>query len=163
MGHEITGLVARGAFEPDAVARFEMLTKSLDEGLSLAFIDHYFSAYWQAKLGETGFMPHKSPRGLLIPDEAVLFRIARELLNHDEPHFAIIATNYFGGVGTQWAGVYRGTVREPNINSINDALRSLGVVARDDLDEFDTVGLSRTRHPPDELDIWCERAEELGV
>jgi hypothetical protein len=63
---------------------------------------------------------------------------------------AYVETEYFGGVGVQGAAVWidgaRRLLIEPcESGPINDALRLLGVVAREGVDEFDSVGLGRHR------------------
>lgn len=62
---------------------------------------------------------------------------------------AIIAAEYHGGDGTQWAvGMERGSIALGPMESgdaINQALRRLGVRAHPGADEFDTVGLGRHR------------------
>lgn len=87
-------------------------------------------------------------------------------ISHDsEPLYAaIIATDYFGGMGEQFANLYKNdALVDANIKHINHALRSMGVTAKHDLDEFDTVGLSDYRSEPDYLWKYCDLAEELGV
>jgi hypothetical protein len=57
---------------------------------------------------------------------------------------AYIVAEYFGGVGNQfsivWSGgeIVLGPLRQPD--AINQALRLLGIVASDGMDEFDAVG-----------------------
>lgn len=58
--------------------------------------------------------------------------------------FVSIETDYFGGVGEQWAS-YISDDKKTNGQSINDALRALGVVADEDKDEFDSIELYRFR------------------
>jgi hypothetical protein len=71
--------------------------------------------------------------------------------------FAIIETDYFGGLGDQAAAVYRGDseVMVPMSGAsgpINEALRVLGVRRAVGMDEFDTVGLGRFRDFDDLID-----------
>jgi hypothetical protein len=62
---------------------------------------------------------------------------------------AYLEAEYFGGAGVQAAAVWtRGVLTlEPGTGapSINDALRVLGVVAQEGLDQFDTLHLGRCR------------------
>jgi len=84
----------------------------------------------------------------------------------DEPIFAVIHTEYFGGMGSQVAAVHRGRspVMPPTEGGINAALRHLGVVAEAGLDEFDTVSLGRYRSFPELDDVdWDEEYARLGL
>ena len=81
-----------------------------------------------------------------------------------DPLFALIATDYFGGVGDQLAQVYRGReLANDSIFMISPALKFLGVTAAAGLDEFDTVGLGDIRSQPDWLEKYEDLADELGV
>lgn len=61
-----------------------------------------------------------------------------------------LETEYFGKVGQQLATVFVGGVRTIEACSVDEALRAIGVVARAEQDEWDTVGLANYRHMPDE-------------
>ena len=61
-------------------------------------------------------------------------------------HYAIIETDYFGGIGDQNANVYKNDKKQKSSVSINEALEDLGVISKKDLDEFDTLNLSKYRH-----------------
>ncbi|MEM1181530.1 MAG: hypothetical protein AAGM22_24515 [Acidobacteriota bacterium] len=76
-----------------------------------------------------------------------------ELLEVEGP-YAVIETDYFGGVGEQAAVIYLGeeTVFGPErgpVGAINKALRRLGVRRTLARDEFDTVGLGNMRRSSD--------------
>lgn len=58
---------------------------------------------------------------------------------------AKITTDYFGGFGEQTAKLFINNKRVYNGNSINKALTQMGVVRKDGMDEFDTIGLGRYR------------------
>jgi hypothetical protein len=65
-------------------------------------------------------------------------------------------TDYFGGWGSQLAIVFEnGKITfgpaQNSIGPINDGLRLLGVQAKADIDEFDTLGLGKNRHTTDWL------------
>lgn len=78
-------------------------------------------------------------------------------------NYAIICTDYFGGVGTQWAGVFVGKKLINTEYTINKALSILGVKTQPNFDEFDTVGLSSPRHNPEYLEKYVDMADEFGV
>ena len=60
------------------------------------------------------------------------------------PRFAEIQTDYFGGCGEQYASVKLGRSMK-TCSSINEALRLIGIEAKDGMDEFDTIGLGQYR------------------
>lgn len=81
-----------------------------------------------------------------------LVQLAREASSHGP--VAYIETDYFGGMGTQGAAVWKdGTLlQEPATAGkgiINLALRAIGLGPDFGLDEFDTLGLGQVRHLSD--------------
>lgn len=163
MGHAITAVVLRGPYDREAAAGFDLIGISLGHDLTLFHITHYYTAAWQKKLGIEGDLPGVFPRGLIFPTERVSAVLMRRITGR-EPVFAIIATDYFAGMGDQWAQVYRGEeAADPSITAISPALRWLGVAADPGRDEFDTVGLTDIRHTPESLDRYVDLCEELGV
>lgn len=71
--------------------------------------------------------------------------------------YASISTDYFGGFGSQEAEVFENgsIIFEANdefdfhITPINSALRLLGIISKDNMDEFDTIGLGNYRNNSD--------------
>lgn len=61
-----------------------------------------------------------------------------------------LETEYFGQVGQQLASVFEGGARTLETATVNEALRAIGVIARAEEDEWDTVGLQHHRVMPDE-------------
>jgi hypothetical protein len=77
-----------------------------------------------------------------------LMDLARECSVHGP--IAYVETDYFGGAGVQGAAAWVDgearlppTVEEHSV--VNAALRMIGLRAEDGFDEFDTLGLGRTR------------------
>ena len=62
-----------------------------------------------------------------------------------------ITTDYFGGIGDQTAEIFINNKKVPyreyesNGDSINMALRKIGIKSNPGMDEFDTIGLGRYR------------------
>lgn len=73
------------------------------------------------------------------------------------------ATLDVGGVGEQWACAFVEGRRVQAVGDINAALRVLGVVAAEGLDEFDTVGLAAHRSSPEELERYEDLCDDLGL
>lgn len=62
---------------------------------------------------------------------------------------AKITTDYFGGFGEQTAKLFVNNKRVLDGDSINEALRQMGVIRKDGMDEFDTIGLGGYRSNQD--------------
>ncbi|MEM0961224.1 MAG: hypothetical protein AAGK21_01630 [Bacteroidota bacterium] len=166
MGHSITAVVLRGAADPERADAFGLTPVPLAEGLTMCFVSMHYAECWGYLLGDRGQLPGPEPTGgihnaaRMLPRDRALATIIRLVADVPEPTFALLVTNYFGGIGGQAAAAYQGDrwLTEGE-DSINAALRALGVRPEDGKDEFDTVGLGRFRVPPD--DPGMERFETL--
>lgn len=164
MGHSITAIILKGNFDNEKAKAFDLFPTFLDFGLSLFHIDYYYSACWQHKLKTFGQLDISNMDCVIFPSEIVISEIIKKISNSKDPEFAIILTDYFGGVGKQYANVFRNSNNVgKNITTINLALRYLGVLAKNGLDEFDTIGLDKIRSQPDYLEKYVELADEYGV
>ncbi|MBD2768425.1 hypothetical protein IC235_11040 [Hymenobacter sp. BT664] len=156
MGHHITAILIRSAFNEAKAAEYDMRPVRLKQGLTLFHIDHYYSACWQHLPGI-----HSK---LIIPNEAAIAKIMRDVLWPNEPVYALITTDYFSGLGQQYGGVFKGIDNlNKSVDNINKALRYLGVRATQHQDEFDLIGLGAIRSQPDYLDKYSDLAEAYGV
>ncbi len=163
MGHHITAFIIQGNIDPEVEMQYDLQPVTLSQGLTLFHIDHYYTAYWQHMLNVEGML-ECSQVGGIFPSELVIYEMAAQLTQTRDPDFAIIQTDYFGGIGRQYASVYHGRDNaDKRISTINQALRYLGVMAIAPADEFDTVGLGDIRTQPEHLDKYVDLAEELGL
>lgn len=141
MAHHLHAIILRGPFDSARAREFDLRSVELPFELTLfLLVDRYVDA-WAKRLAIPGAFPKP------MYNFHVLHHMMAEISR--EPLFAIIETEYFGGVGEQCAAVYRGSSllldpEEPGA-TINAALRVLGVFCKDGLDEFDTVGLREFR------------------
>ncbi|MFF5210407.1 hypothetical protein [Streptosporangium sp. NPDC000396] len=164
MGHHICALVVAGQVDAERVHSVGLRTELVHDGVSVFPIDHYFSAYWAARRGSSAQLDLPDGLPTTFPGEAVLRDLVREMTGTDEPRFAIIQTEYFAGIGDQWAVAFAGERRLTAAQaSINDALAALGVRASASADEFDVIGLGEFRSNPDYLDHYVDLCDELGV
>ncbi|MFE1592053.1 hypothetical protein [Nocardia sp. NPDC058705] len=131
--------------------------------LTLFPLTHEYTAYWQATQGVAEQIERSPDMPRLFPTEGVVRVIAADLTARSHPSFALVYTDYFAGVGDQWAAtcVAGGAIR--SVSTINAALRMIGVTATAGLDEFDTIGLGRHRSTPEYLDRYIDLCDELGV
>lgn len=164
MGHNITAIVIADAFNAGVAERLDLVAVPLLAPLTLFHLDHYYSAYWQAVRGCTTHLDIPSEFPGVFPHEGIVAKLVAELTGIEAARFALIQTEYFGGVGDQWACAFSGERRETGTSAtINDALRFLGVVRGSNLDELDTVGLGEHRRSPEYLERYVDLCDELGV
>jgi hypothetical protein len=164
VGHNITAIVIADAFSTEVARALDLLAVPLTTPLTLFHIDHYYTAYWQAVRRCATQLDVPSGFPGVFPREGVVVRLVAELTGLEAARFALIQTEYFGGVGEQWACAFTGEHRETGAQAtINDALRMLGVVRRGDLDEFDTINLGAHRSPPHYLERYVGLCDALGV
>ncbi len=164
MGHNITALVIAAPYDKAIAESYGLIERLVHAHVTVLPIDHYWSAYWQAKRGDVDGQLAIPPGSHLLPHQGVIRAIAREITGLPAPRFAVIQSDYFGGDGDQWAIAYEGerSLLAPNA-TVNQALRELGVVRADGLDEWDTIGLADYRHNPDYLERFVELCDTLGV
>jgi hypothetical protein len=152
MGHHISAVLLQGPYDEDKARAFDLRPIPLGSGITMFPLDPGYCDYWSEKLGVDGLLPHRP----LLNSQVV-----HHMMNaiQENPLFAVIETDFFGGIGDQAAAVYRGhkEVMAPWVGyrgPINDALHHLGVVARPPLDHFDTVGLREYRDFDDDFDEY---------
>lgn len=163
MGHNISAIVLAGPWDPDARARFDLIAVPLEQGITIFHVDHYYSEYWALKLGWRGTIEAPKDAPPWYPTEAVIAHIASQLAGREDVTFGLITTEYHGGEGSQWAGLYTRTHRLTDDRlTVNGLLRMLGVVAANELDEWDTVGLGEHRSAPLELERYGDLLDELS-
>ncbi len=165
MSHAISAIILQGDFDSEIATSYDLIGIGLDVELTMFPITHYYTACWRQKLNIPGILPGENPFNLLIfPCELVVAHLMMKITDRAEPLYAAIATDYFGGIGEQWALVYRGTqLADSKITQISPALKFLGVKCQAGMDEFDTVGLAKYRSMLGYLDKYVDIAEQLGV
>jgi hypothetical protein len=155
MGHHICALVVAEPVDLDRAAAVDLRPMLVHEHLAVLPVDMYYAEYWAVRRGALTHLDLPDDVPAIFPFHSVLVDFVREVTGEENPRFAIILTDYFGGQGSQWAVVFRGATRLTGEGTtINQALTALGVRARAPLDEFDTVGLGRHRHNPEYLDRY---------
>ena len=167
MGHDICALIVTEPFDERAARDWDVAGLPLGHHLRLVHVSTSYTAYWQARRAETARLDVPADFPAVFPREGVVASLAAALAGPTragrEPSFALVATDYFGGAGEQWACAYVDGRRVSDVRDINAALRVLGVTAADGLDEFDTVGLAAHRSTPEVLDRYEDLRDELGA
>jgi len=164
MGHSITAIILKNKFDVDKAKHYDLLPITLDFGLTLFHIDHYYSSFWQYKLKTSGQLELSNIDSVIFPSEIAIYEILKSISNFEKHEYAIIMTDYFGGTGNQFANVFiESDNADRKITTINQALRHLGVISKNGLDEFVTIGLDKIRTQPDHLVKYFDLADEDGV
>lgn len=165
MGHNITALVLKGKFDENKAQEFDLQPVDLGFGLTMFYVDFYYAAYWQHILPVEGYLDIHNPQQRFVPSEKSLYAVLKAISRAKILEFALINTDYFAGIGAQFANVFREEQNaDKNILYINEALRYLGVQKKGNLDEFDTVALSNYRSNPDELgEKYSQLCDDLNL
>ena len=163
MGHSICGLVIAQPFDTARANAYDLIARVSVDGVVVFPIDHYWSAYWQARLAIDGLLDLPDGVPIVFPSEAVVCEVVGEITRVATQRFAVIMTEYFGGVGEQWAVVFEGRSRIGELRTINSALAELGLACQDTRDQFDTLGLGDFRHNPRYLDRYRDLCNEIGA
>lgn len=164
MGHSITSIILKGEFNESTARQYDLIQVSLGFNLSMFFIDSFYSACWQVKLGTSGYLATNCEEISWFPREKSLYQLMKNISNENPIEYMIMQTDYHGGVGHQYANVYREDINvDVEINTINSALKHLGVNKGSSRDEFEAVGLMKYRSNPDFLDQYRDLADKLGV
>jgi hypothetical protein len=119
-----------------------------ESGVSIVGLNAHHSDYLADKLD----LAHNSYSSLILDNDVTQEIAARIGLST----FAIVETNYFGGIGHQAAVVYSNRTQthlfedqtaspKPSKGNISKALAVIGVSKKDALDEFDAINLGRYR------------------
>jgi hypothetical protein len=150
--HDVTALIAKSDKLTAATCRFESaVVCPLVQGFSLLPVTEDFATELSVHAVQT-----KAPLSKPIEELSDGLHALAIEISHDCP-VAFVSTCYFGGQGSQNALVWdSGSLRFspttprydqgwPN-SPISQALRAIGVVAEEGMDEFDTVGLGKHRH-----------------
>ncbi|MBU2664226.1 hypothetical protein KOI35_12055 [Actinoplanes bogorensis] len=154
MGHSISAVIVREPFDAGAAERWDVISAPLDAGLRLIHLSPEYIDYWRSRHGATADLDVPAAFPDEFPRAGFLSALAAAVTGREDPTFAVVLTEYFGGVGDQWACVFVAGRRQETDGTINDALRVLGVRAAGDADEFDTVGLGRHRTTPEYLSYY---------
>jgi hypothetical protein len=164
MGHSLCGLILKGPYHSSQAQAYDLHGVALGFDLTLFPINSAYTIYWQHHERVMGLLNGPVVDCAIFPRERVLAVLMARITAIENPLFAILLTDYFGGQGQQWAQVYQGELCvDPAIARINAALDYLGVRPAVGQDAFDAIGLGLYRRQPTYLDVYAERCEALGL
>lgn len=163
MAHRITAILLKGKYIEEKLSQYDLRPVQLESDLTMFFINHYYTEYWQYKIFKerSNLDLDLTLYPIIFPLEKVLSFIMKEI-SLENALFTIIHTDYFGGIGEQYACIFEGYINlDKSIKSINDALKLLGVKRKGSFDEFDSIGLSDYRSEPDYLNKYFDLVDDL--
>jgi len=164
MGHNITAIILKDDFDKSVAESFGLFGKELPFSLTLFHIDHYQTACWQFELKTVGQLETSITDSFIFPTEIAISEVVKSISKDEKPLYAIIQTDYFGGIGNQYASIYQYKENiDKNAKTINQVLVHLGVKRKEEFDEFDTIGLDKIRSQPDIFDKYEDLADEYGI
>jgi hypothetical protein len=140
MGHRINAIITRDTIDQRKADEYELPV--FHEGdFTIIGLDAAHSDHWTQELS----MEYGRDYGEQIINIPVTLHFAYEMRIKK---FALVHTDYFGGIGDQHAAVYENgkMIIGGKDVWINDALREIGVVKKEGMDEFDTISLGDYRN-----------------
>lgn len=138
MGHNIKAIIGKKTeTDIDVIKRYE-LAAAFEKDYTIIILEDDSIYHWADKLG---FDYHSESENLDCASP-IVFKIAKDI---GFKKYAIIKTDYFAGMGEQFASLYENTHCLIEEKSINIVLKELGIVANKGNDEFDEINLSEYR------------------
>ncbi|MGR3616268.1 MAG: hypothetical protein ACU0BB_09515 [Paracoccaceae bacterium] len=149
MGHRISAIICKLPINYEKADELD-LPVFVESDFAIIALDASHSDHWAEALG-VGYNFLSD----MMHDSAVTQAFAKAL---GISKFALINTEYFGGVGEQHATAYENGQRTLCVTSdgINKALSMIGVTRSDNKDEFDSIGLGKYRHFDDHFEKYWD-------
>lgn len=164
MPHAICSILLKGSFDQQLAQEYDLLGIPLGFELTLFPIDVNFTTYWQYKLNCQDSLETNCPQIPWYPNEMVIYELMKRITNRDLIEYGIILTDYFGGMGSQYANVFQNEKNlDLQLDTISKVLKQLGVKKGGSFDEFEALGLGKLRSNPDYLEKYRDLCENLGL
>ncbi|WP_300354964.1 hypothetical protein [Fluviicola sp.] len=138
MGHHIDAIIGRKAETNIDVIKKYQLAAAFEKEYTIIILFDDSMYHWSHILG-CGIESESENLNWASP---IVFQIAEEI---GFEKYAIIQTNYFGGMGDQLASLYEHGTCLLKETEINHVLKELGVVTTGRNDEFDELNLGEYR------------------
>lgn len=165
MAHNISALILKGEFNKETAYTYDLKPVPLGYRLTLFHIEDYYTAYWQYRLNIEGMLEITFPKELsYLRLDKVVVALMQKITRSQNPLFAFIHTDYFGGFGYQFAQLFEGYNNiSDGVSTVNQALKYLGVEADKNTDEFDSVNLGSIRNTAEYLEKYVDLCDSLGI
>ncbi|WP_405570475.1 hypothetical protein [Winogradskyella sp. Asnod2-B02-A] len=138
MGHHISAIIGKDTIDKEKIKEFG-LAVAFENGYAIVLLDFYA----MCELAELLDKSTDSDSENIDWDCKLTYFIAKEI---GLENFALIQTDYFAGIGDQYASYFEKSIKIINEVSINEVLNRLGVEKKNELDEFDTINLTEYRN-----------------
>lgn len=154
MGHHINAIIGRKAETNIEVIKKYQLAAAFEKEYTIVILFDDSMFHWSHILGHS----IESESENLERASPIVFQIAKEI---GFEKYAIIQTDYFGGMGSQLASLYENGTCLLKETGINNVLKEMGVVTTGKNDEFDELNLGEYRDA--EYYYWDENnfADEM--
>lgn len=137
MGHHISAIIGEKNINIDKLKEF-VLAAAFEDNFVIILLD----LYSMIELEEIYNKSTKSESKNLEWDCELTQFLAKKI---GLEKFVLIKTDYFGGIGEQYATYYENGLKILTEVSINETLQKLGVERKNNLDEFDSLHLDDYR------------------
>lgn len=137
MGHNICAIIGKKPIDENVLKKFQ-LAVAYENGYAIIILERESVWYWSEKLD----LSCESESDSIEWASELIFYFAKEL---GLEKYAIIQTDYFGGIGTQSASLYENGKPIITEKSINEVLHILGVSRTQEKDEFEMINLQEYR------------------
>lgn len=138
MGHRISAIIGDNQVNRDKIKEFG-LAAAFEDSFVIVILDLYAMCELSEILNKSTDSYSEHPDW----DCELTHFMAKEI---GLKQFVLIETDYFGGIGEQFASYYDNGKKVLHEVRINEALAYLGVQPKADLDAFDTLNLSEYRN-----------------
>jgi hypothetical protein len=138
MGHNIYAIIGRKPINENNLRKYQ-LALAYEGDFAIIILERDSMWYWSDKLG----ISDESQSENIEWACELSFFFAKEL---GLEKYAIIQTDYLGGIGSQFAALYENGKVLIADTSINNVLKALGVATTGSTDEFDTINLGQYRN-----------------
>ena len=158
MGHSISAIISFDDVDETTATALGVPVYH-ESGVSIVGLNPHHSDYLAEKLN----LPHVSYSSLILDNEVTQEIAARIGVSK----FALVETEYFGGIGHQAAAVYSNRVQTHlfddqvvsparSKSNISKALAIIGVAQNNAFDEFDAINLGKYRTFEDDFSDFYE-------
>ena len=146
MAHIITAIIGKSASETITGDAYKLPSFALRQGFTMIGLNDGHCKYWSSQFNPEVLPQLKGSKTTVSLDLPIVHYWANEFFGQ---RYALIETEYFGGVGTQSASLYDSlevVVSSEGDGSINQILKALGVRRTCFRDHFACLELEKYRH-----------------